>query len=390
VERRAISSLPLLDQIDAIPWQRIALFVVCGLACSLIATRSMPYDWFSGPQDFYAFYFGAHYAGTPLLYDYQFVIANQAAVTGAKNYDIVLPYTRLPFYAVFFQPLAVLSYVHALLVWKVLSLCGLGAAAFLVDRSRKVGVLAIGMAVAAAQMLKYGQDTWIVLLLVCAFFRLLRCDRDLLAGLCVGAALALKPNLFLPLIVALGVAPQHRKLVLGAGASFAAAIVLCFLVQGLNWPADWLSVLSIENAKPNAKWMPTIAGIFAAGTGHARIVTPVAAVAVIGIGAWAGRRLPIEIASAVAIIAGLMGAAHSYYYDLLLVIPGCLIIARNGLSQWPLVLLSPAVQLFAAAGMVFVGPLLLVSAEAAAISITALAYRDRLSEPIHEIPSVKM
>jgi len=341
--------------------------VSVGILIVAVIARPFPRMW-SGPQDFTGFYLGAKHIGGPLLYDLPSLPAERAAATGIADPEVSCRYIRLPFYAAILRPLSRLTHDHALILWKVLTLLGLAAAVFLLDPSRKVALLAITSSVGAAETVKMGQDTWIVLLLICGFFRLLARDRQVAAGVLLGLAIALKPHLFVPLAAATLVG-RCWKLLGGVAISGSAALALCFAAQGLHWPVDWLAICSTDMSDSVIQGMPTIPGVFCLRVGSHLPFYLLAEAFTTAVAALAAKRFPFATAAAVAILAGIIGSAHSYRYDLLLAIPPCLAIARREDSAVPLILLTPLAQLLIGIGVPVFGPALAVAATLAAIAV---------------------
>src|SRR5436190_13452174 len=63
---------------------------------------------FVTPNEFMSFYVGAHFAGTPYLYDKAQVYQEQIRIVG--GYGDAFLFGRLPFYAALLSPLGHLSY----------------------------------------------------------------------------------------------------------------------------------------------------------------------------------------------------------------------------------------------------------------------------------------
>jgi hypothetical protein len=356
----------------------VAAACVCGILISFAIISLNPFPcMFSGPQDFTAFYLGAKHVGTSLLYNPSGTAREQAIVTGVRA-PMLFHYVRLPFYAVFLRPLDGLPYIRALIVWKVLSVAGLAAAAFLVDTSPKVGAVAISWSVAAMCTLKWGQDAWIPLLLTCGYFYFYARNRVFRAGLCIGLAIAMKPHIFLPFMCAAVAARQHR-LLSAITAPIAAALALSFWVQGSYWPIEWARMLALDAKTSFTSVMPTIPGMF--GQHLATVVPSYGAVATVVamIAVLATRYMPFHVASAVAIILGVLGSAHSYLYDLLMLVPPCLLIARATSSLQALAVLTPVAQLLPAIFVPLVGPAVAVSAGLWAV-LMPFKYRDKWNE----------
>jgi hypothetical protein len=363
-------SIPtLIRKIEQLSLFQLAVACLCGILISFAIISFSPFPaMFSGPQDFTAFYLGARHVGTSLLYDPSGTAREQAIVTGAST-PMLFHYVRLPFYAVFLRPLDGLPYTTALIIWKILSLAGLAAAALLVDTSPKVGALAISWSVAAMCTLKWGQDAWIPLLLTCGYFYFYTRNRVFRAGICIGLAIAMKPHVFLPFMFAAVAARQYR-LLSAITASISAAFTLSFWAQGSHWPIEWVRMLALDAKTSFTSVMPTIPGVLGQ---HLASVMPfygaVAAVVAM-IAVLATRYMPFHVASAVAIILGVLGSAHSYLYDLLMLVPPCLLIVRATSSLQALAILTPAAQVLPAISVPLVGPAVTVSAGLWAVLIS--------------------
>lgn len=323
------NDISALDTLEHWSLWRVLLLCVIGVAISgsILLTQEFP-RVLSGPQDFYGFFWGATHAASPDLYSSTEAKTSELLITGAVSPpQTLLIYIRWPFYAALLSPLAALPYTTALIGWKALSVLGLAATTFVLDRSRKVAALALCWSTAGMVMLIWGQDTWIPLLCICLFFRTVISSRHLFAGLCIGVAIALKPHLFIPLL-ACSLALKHYCILLSASWVVAVALGISFVVHP-NWLVEWLSLLASGWHAAAYSQMPTLL----APVAYTLVPAPWLTLPLLLLGVFcgfsAGKLLRVESAYAVSIIVGLLTVSHAYTYDLLLLLPGCLLLARK-------------------------------------------------------------
>jgi hypothetical protein len=342
----------------------LLLFALCvaGLLIAWIPIlqASFPALW-SDPQDFTGLYISAQNAGTNHLYDLEFATVQQHALAPSA-FPHTFMYIRLPFYALLCKPITLLSYPAAIVFWKCLSVAALLVAAFWADRSWKVGLLAMCWSFAAATMLKWGEDTWVILLLVTGYFRILT-ERPLIAGVLLGLALAIKPYAFLPLAVALVFSRERRGLLRGVAISASGAVVLSVAIQGTLWPSEWLQIIRRDGGVANVGCMLTVGAIFLQRLPEAAAFYAGLFAAACLLSIWIAKQSNTRTACAVAILLGLITSPHSYPYDILIALPGLLWIARQTGGWAPLLLLSPLGQL----SIPRFGPLVMVSISTRAV-----------------------
>lgn len=187
-------------------------------------------------DDFRLAYLGAHLVagrGWPRLYD--FAAQRSEAAQLGFNWQ---PYVTPPPLVALAAPLSALPFEPALALWTGLLLAALVAGWWLAAPGAGAArwmhlALALGL-FPAAFAVAVGQPAPLVLLAVAGAWSRLRRDRDVLAGLCLGA-LALKPQLGLLIPPALLVAGRWR-----AGASALAVLGLAAAASALLLGGDGL------------------------------------------------------------------------------------------------------------------------------------------------------
>jgi Glycosyltransferase family 87 len=183
----------------------------------------------------------------------------------------------------------------------------------------------------------FGQDSILLLLLVCIAWRQLEFGNDLIAG-CLLALALFKFQIVIPMAAL--IALQRGWRFLGAFLAAAAGIALvCVGITGTNGTADFVRLLfnagsamgkstSTEvniGVYPSA--MPNIAGLLYAIGGRllpsARAFNALALLCSLGVFAWCARvvrRCDLTTAVPIAILRGLLVSHHLFIYDLTLVI----------------------------------------------------------------------
>ena len=172
---------------------------------------------FAGVNDFLGIYAGARLVGSPEQFNADAYIREQVRATGRVAPSII--YTRLPAFAVVLRPLGKLEYLHAYVLWQVLSLSSF--AAFLIVwpfRDRALLLFAACWSVPLFADLSSGQDIALLLLVLAITWRLVG-RACFLAGSVLALAM-LKYHLFLLVPVFLIAQRRWRML---AGASLTGA-----------------------------------------------------------------------------------------------------------------------------------------------------------------------
>jgi hypothetical protein len=226
----------------ALPWLRgRARSVAVGLILLVSGgyAAGMLYTIFSGDyaSDFHAFYRGVAglMRGDGPLYRIDDIRANPLGAT----------YKYPPTFALLFAPLTRLSFVPAIMTWRVINLGVLIAAALLLLRVYRARLRSWATAALLlllfslrplADTLNYGQLDLLLLLLLAAGLLAFTRGRDAQLGVWIGAAAALK----LYPIYLLGFALLQRRWRALLGASAALALLGGLSVAAFGWPIHWM------------------------------------------------------------------------------------------------------------------------------------------------------
>jgi len=303
------------------------------------------------------------------LYDYdlQKKIENQHI----SEETALLPYVHLPYEALLFVALSLLSYQKAYVFWLGINLTVLFAC-FLLLRERLWRLkelwawcpilFILGFAPITATLMQ-GQDSIITLLLLGCGLSAISSDKEYLAGLFVGLA-AYKFQLVLPIAV-LFLLWRRWKFCTGWLVSFVVAIVLSTLVCGWTQLFDYVFSLSrISNGVSSGNQilyimpverMPNLRGLIAA-ISHLRpsisfTVTVVTSAAFLVFAFWVGRNGSRETQFAIAVAAVPLIGFHVLMHDLsILLIPAALLIdGQDSKGFWiiPPIWLAPVLCFFA-------------------------------------------
>ncbi len=208
----------------------------------------------AGVSDFPCFYSAGKlvvFGQGSSVYSYQAEAAAQAGfikqIASLTSRHGPLPFVFPPFTLLIFAPLAMLPYPFALKLWYGLNVCLLLVFPFLF-RSRlslslqqiSIAVLCMPLFIPASICLVQGQPSILILLLFSLAFLQLERGRQLSAGALLAAS-AFKPQLLIPLLVALAVATKWKTLT-----SFFATILL---LSGCSMPlVGWRMVIEFPRA----------------------------------------------------------------------------------------------------------------------------------------------
>lgn len=204
-------------------------------------------------------------------------------------------------------------------------------------------VCSAGLVLASLLHAFFWQDVFFWLLFFASGLYLLRYGRSY----CAGIAFALCICKF-HLLIGLGVmllARKEWKAICSGIVSTALFLVACFAIEGRSWPILYNVIINLPTFSPAAIRMPNIYGLVARFP-HALLLELLLSTVTVSALWFACRRVPLSVAGALASAAGLLMAHHAYAYDCLLLLPLCVIVARE--KQWPewmrlaaIVLLSP-------------------------------------------------
>jgi hypothetical protein len=255
-----------------------------------------------------------------------------------------------PIVALLMAPLATLPFLHAWMLWCVISLALYGVATVLVARmTTRVCTdpltLALGAIAFPALMMviRYGQISAVSLLLIalaaCQYSR----RRPFVAGLALGA-LAYKPNLLIVPVLALAATREFRVL---GGLLVAACLeaVLGLALIGWSGLSSYAGILTTLATDPDlVQAFPTESHSL---RGFVRLLVPVPAVlaivsvAAVAVGTWVVFRVWRQTTDprprwAALTLATLIATPHLLTYDLLLLaVPVVLMVDWTLSSRWP-------------------------------------------------------
>ena len=261
----------------------------------------------------------------------------------------VFPPVYGPHVALLFQPLASLSYLHALYVWLAITCVGTLVCLFLVwrhcpgstpQRAWVLGVLAIGvpglhftLSFAQASVIGVAALTWLWLAL--------RSGRPFLAGVAVGL-LAYKPQLgILPAMVFLW--RREWWVVFGAIVSVGVQLVVAAAFWGVAIFRDYVEALQqlpavLDAMEPDvhlAYSVRAVASEIGLSSSAAWLASGVLSAAVVVWVCWTWRAsVPVERRYAGLVLGTLAINPHLYGYDLLLAAPAMLVAALHAWSAW--------------------------------------------------------
>jgi hypothetical protein len=290
-----------------------------------------------------------------LLYDLD--AETRAQVEFAPNVQIrqaALPYMHPPFEAWLFVPFTFFSYIHAYLLWNVLSgMMALASIMLLRRQFPEIGALALTFLVLAVtgflpvtSGIVQGQDASLLLLLYVVALTASERGGDALAGAALAAGL-FKFNLILPLTFLLAV--KRPRLLFGFAPVAALLGSISVAMVGWRGVVGYIQFLfRMENSGAGGAIvggdMPNLRGIVAtlAGSHLGAWLTPltiVCSAVVVVITLWRmapaenSRRFDFVLATAAAILV----SYHTFSYDLSLLLPAVLLLFTAPVPEegWP-------------------------------------------------------
>ena len=308
----------------------IAFFTTNGLA----APSGQPLAF-----DFLDFFAGARAAAAgqaQFVYDIQWLQALQHTIVGPKAYTGgIYPYP--PVMLLLSLPLALFSYVPALIVWTML---GVGLAFALLQRL--VGWAAASLALVAAPVafcdLVFGQNGYFTAALLAGGLMALK-RRPVIAGICFGC-LAYKPHLGLLLPVAL-LAANHWRAFAAAAATVALLILTSLIAFGTPAWTGFLGYMAVDRKIiETASDLTRFPTVFAAAREiGAALALAYAAQAISGALAFAASvvvwRRPgsDEIKAAVLAVAIFLATPYAWDYDTVILIFAAAWLGREGMRD---------------------------------------------------------
>jgi Glycosyltransferase family 87 len=303
------------------------------------------------------------------LYDYELQKNIQDAfISQSSN---VLPYVHLPYEALIFAPLTVLSYRNAFFCFLGFNLlCLLVCYRMLRGKLGRLHALwrwfpflfVVGfMPIAAALM--QGQDSLITLVLLVSALVSLEAGNDGMAGFLVGLVM-FKFQLVLP-IAGLFLFWRRWRFVLGASFSIFITLALSALVAGID--GFWAYLLSLRNISTTftaggrvlylmpVSRMPNLRGLIHAiphlRSGLATALVLILSLVLFALAAWSGREASTQWQFAIAVSAAAVLGYHVLMHDLsILLIPMAMLLEQRvarGLWNISIVWLSTPLCFFA-------------------------------------------
>jgi alpha-1,2-mannosyltransferase len=285
--------------------------------------------------DFAQFYVAARLVVTgriAQLYDWS-VFAHElaAAVPGPEGLLYLSIYP--PQLALLLAPLGALSYLHALLVWTVLSAAAYVVSGLLVIRGvaplradLALSLLLLVSFPAFPQLLLFGQVSALALVLVTVAWMAWRGGRELAAGILLGA-LVFKPQMLAIAVAAGLLLPGWR---IAAGAAMGAVLELALTVAIGGWAVVSGYASSVQHVlrnpaafEPKAEQLQGLRGLLTSlGDGTAGLVAFLALTGLVFfVAVRALRRIDSQdLRFAVVVITGALVNPHLYVYDLVVLV----------------------------------------------------------------------
>ena len=272
--------------------------------------------------DFPQFWLAAKEVGTPNLLD----PTRQQAWQVANGYSpwifLYPPGTAYIYLPLRLLPLAAAFWAHAAAIWLIAVAAGfVGARAFSLDtRVALVATLAWTPTLAAAGV---GQNAPLGMLLVMIAIYALRNNRQVMAGLAVGAMLY-KPTLALPMFALLLIRRQwtafFTAMVVAVGWYF---LGVAGSAGDWMWPRDWLvwtAPYFSADTWQNVNKTVALPGLMM-GHGVPSLIAYAAAVAVVIAALPRLLKAPIAEAGAAVCLIGIVVSPHSLQYEAVMVLP---------------------------------------------------------------------
>lgn len=295
--------------------------IICGLY-----TRPQRELILHGLNDFASFYTAGSLAGHGDIYDTTVFQSRQEQLLGYSNPRI--QYVRLPFYAVFLWPLALMPYAVAYGVWQGACVTALFLFLRLWPYARRPAFYICCVFIPLAVSIANGQDLTFLLAALALCILLQRRGQPFAAGL-VFSLCAIKPHLLLFVPVVLILHKAWRLMAGFACGGFVLALVST-AVAGLNWPVRFFNAIRnpavhayiahtslmaalLENQSSLAAYLP-VAALFALALAAVWIIS---------------RKTDFATGLSASLAAGTVCGFHVYLQDYTLLLPSLLIIVDH-------------------------------------------------------------
>jgi Glycosyltransferase family 87 len=302
------------------PWTVMA---ICSAGIAIIVLLFWPPIWgrvIKGDNDFQHFYVSGQLVLQGKLYNTQAFRLAQTALSGHVIPSFIAS-SRPPFFAAAFVPFARLPYRVAWVIWVGL-LVGATIGFVCLWPDRRAAILAVCWSGGLSASLANGQDLPLILLWVAIALRIWK-RHPFLAGLLFSLC-ATKFHLFVfvPLLL------WRHKLWRGFLVGAVGLLAISFIAAGLDWPQQYLAILSQSAIHPDIEHMPNFHGFFIQWP-HASIWELSASCVVAIVVFVVVRRTDFTDGLAVILLAGLLVSHHAYLADCTLLLPALLIALRT-------------------------------------------------------------
>ena len=335
--------------------------LILGLAAALIGFPLISWAYFlthmvpSGHADFRANYTAGYMLRmSKPLYDYSAEVQAQNKVVSREGN--ALPFIHPAYEALLYLPLSFLSYVTAFWTWFGVNI-GLLILAYRLMRAELGSLAPVASCLPAATLLAYlpigtclvqGQDSVLLLTLLAASSSLLRNQRLLLAGVCLGLGV-FRFQIVIPIVVCFALWRQWR-LIVGFLAAAVPAALLSIQIAGFSSYLKTIQGLSrqVGELQQSTAKMPNLRGLIESLGGDAWLVLVFSLIVVASVGLM-GKKFSLHRQLSIAIATGSLVSYHCLLHDLSVLLIPCslLFIQRTGRS-------------FAIAGLVFFAPTLMI------------------------------
>jgi hypothetical protein len=285
-------------------------------------------------------------AGDPLLlYDAPGQRALLSAVIGGAPETTFVPVYG-PQVAVLFQPFAAMDYLPALALWSIFSVavhvgCGLWMLRRCPALRRHKADVAVMLVASPAlwQLVVHGQTSALALAALTAGWTALRAERPFLSGLAFGV-LFYKPQLAVVLCVVLLMTGRWR-VVAGMGLAASVQLALAGMVFGVGALSGYgAMLLRLPEVAALLEPKPYLLHSFRASFGMVPVIAPYASLLALGgsiaaVGLLARRWQAggdEDLQFAAILVATVLVSPHTSVYDLVILMPGVLIVADRLLA----------------------------------------------------------
>jgi hypothetical protein len=234
------------------------------------------------------------------------------------------------------KPLTWLDYRSAIAFWKIAMVLALVTFVLLQPIvSRGLALIAVCWSIPVADTFFNGQDSPLLLVWMALSLRLFARGKPLHAGLALSLAAA--KFHFLILLPILLILQKQWRFLSGVSIGGAGLVLLSFITQGPEWPAQYYRVLRMPEIMEFPMVAPTLAGVLTSYDGSTATLVLFVAAIVIAVGAICVFG-SFELGFAACLIGAVLVSPHAYLHDLTLMIAPLLIVAAQAKDARPIAL----------------------------------------------------